>query len=93
MSATPASTLRASVAERPVRYLPSAAVRATAQAIQPISFGELWLRLDEARIRDAELYWETTPESEAYVRENYEALQAFFVKAASSNEAVILWLA
>jgi len=77
----------------PARYLPPAEVRATAQALKPISFGELWSRLDEARIREAELYWERTPESEAYVRENYQALQAFFLKAASSNEAVILWLA
>src|SRR5262249_49739657 len=41
----------------PVRYLPPAEVRATAQALQPISFAELWSRLDEARIREAKLYW------------------------------------
>lgn len=77
----------------PARYLPPAEVRAAAQALKPLSFGELWSRLDEARIREAELYWETTPESEAYVRDDYQALQAFLLKAASSNEAVILWLA
>src|SRR5215467_11673212 len=77
----------------PARYLPPAEVRATSQALQPISFAELWSRLDEARIREADLYWETAPESEAYVRENYQALQAFFLKAATSNEAIILWLA
>jgi hypothetical protein len=57
----------------PARYLRPAEVRATAQALQPISFDELWSRLDEARIREAELYWETRSESEAYVREYYQA--------------------
>jgi len=77
----------------PARYLTPADVGATAQAIQQVSFNELWSSLDEARIHEADLYWETAPESEAYVRENYQALQAFFLKAATSNEAIILWLA
>jgi hypothetical protein len=77
----------------PARYLTSAEVGATSAAILQIGFDELWSGLDEARIREADLYWETTCESEAYVRENYQALQAFFLRAANSNEAVILWLA
>jgi hypothetical protein len=77
----------------PARYLTPVEVGATAQAIEQVGFGELWSGLDEARIREADLYWETTPESEDYVRENYQSLQAFFLKAATSNEAVILWLA
>jgi Domain of unknown function (DUF1877) len=76
----------------PARYLTSAEVDATSRAIQQIGFDELWAGLDAARIREADLYWETTPESEAYVRENYQALQAFFLRAANSNEAMILWL-
>lgn len=31
----------------PARYLPPAEVRGTAQGLKPISFGELWSRLDE----------------------------------------------
>jgi hypothetical protein len=77
----------------PARYLTSAEVGATSRAIQQIGFDELWSGLDAARIREADLYWETTPESAGYVRENYQALQAFFLRAANSNEAVILWLA
>src|SRR5215475_13378114 len=77
----------------PARYLTPADVGATAQAIKQVSFNELWSSLDEARIHEADLYSETAPESEAYVRENYQALQAFFLKAATSNEAIILWLA
>ena len=77
----------------PARYLTPAEVGATSAAILQIGFAELWSGLDEARIREADLYWETACESEAYVRENYQALQAFFLKAANSNEAVILWLA
>jgi hypothetical protein len=71
----------------PARYLTPAEVGATSRAIQQIGFDELWSGLDAARIRAVDLY------SEAYARENYQALQAFFLRAANSNEAVILWLA
>jgi hypothetical protein len=77
----------------PARYLTPGEVRQTADALNDISFDQLWAEYDAARAREAELYWTDSPDCRDYVRENYTALQSFYRTASRHGQAVILWLA
>jgi hypothetical protein len=77
----------------PARFLDALEVAATARALDGISAEELWSRFEVSRVREANLYWSIEPDGRNYALENYEALRRFFVVAAHTGEAAILWLA
>jgi hypothetical protein len=77
----------------PARYLTPVEVGHIADALNSVSFEQLWAGYDPGRARQAELYWSDSPTGKGCVRENYAALQSFYLRASQQDQSVILWLA
>ncbi len=80
----------------PPRYLTVDQVGHASAHLLATPFADLAPHYDAARMRDEKIYphaiWDDDASTLDYLRDNYEALTEFFETAASSGEAVILWL-
>ncbi len=80
----------------PARYLTAAEVSEASRYLLETPFDRLAGHYDAARMKAEDVYpaaiWDDDAGTVAYLKEYYEVLVEFFETAASSGEAVLLWL-
>jgi hypothetical protein len=80
----------------PARYLGPDEVGRAARHLLATPFEQLATHYDAARMRDEKIYptaiWDENEDTLKYLRIHYEGLVEFFEAAATSGDAMILWL-